>query len=339
MLALTVGGVALASTVSRDVPEVRPPSDIDRAYGLSQGFQPLELDDAELASTLDGIAATGVDLVRLDLSWPQIQPDAASDLQLTNTLRVYDAALARGLEVLPVTSGMPDWAGTQKPDSADSYEQFLRRAGEVLIPRGITAIEVLNEANLTGITPTDYTDLVLVPGAAGFRAAGAALGVPVTIVSTGLAPAETEGPTWSQVDFLAGVYAAGGGDSLDVVGVHPYTWPADPAAEYSWNWLKNTSQLHDVMTEHGDADKQIWATEFGYPTGLDARGIDEETQAEYLRRGAAEWASYPWAGTLVFYSYRDLTVRDDDPEHNFGVVRVDGSPKPGLQAVTEIVAG
>lgn len=331
-----VGALLAAILLPGSEPAVAAPATGTPVYGMSQGFQPIELPDARLHPLLDDIAASGVTMIRLDLSWNQIQPTSANDFRITNTLRVYDAAIARGLDVLPVTSGMPAWAGTTSPTSSASYEQFLRKAGDVLIPRGITTIEVQNEANITGMSPAEYTAKVLIPGARGYRAAATALGVPVQIVSTGLAPAKTGGGHWSQLDYVTGIYAAGGRSSFDILGTHPYTWPADPSGDFSWNWMKNTQQLHDVMTRNGDGAKQVWATEFGFPTNVGERGISESLQAKYLASGAAVWNTLPFAGPLIFYSYRDLTSLDADPEHNFGMTRADGSAKPSLAAVKSL---
>lgn len=308
-------------------------------FGMTQGYQPLNLNDSDLNTTLNGIVATGAHIIRLDLNWYQIQSGGPTSFDFTNTLRVYKAALAHGLIVLPVTSGIPAWAGTVSPTSNTSYQNFLFQAGLQLIPLGISTVELWNEANLTGMSPATYTTNVLAPGAIGFRQAGAQLGKTVTIVSTGLAPAGTGGGYYSQLDFLKGIYAAGGRGYVDVVGNHPYTWPADPSIPSSWNWMMNTQQLHDFMVTQGDGGKQIWATEFGFPTNTGANGVSEAVQAKFIANGAKVWASFPWAGPILFYSYQDLAPLDSNPEDNFGLVRFDGTAKPALAVVTGIMTG
>ncbi|CAN5357320.1 hypothetical protein BH09ACT1_BH09ACT1_08080 [soil metagenome] len=308
------------------------------AYGFSQGFAPLDLAAGRLDTLLDGVVATGATVIRLDLPWDRVQAAGPTDFAFDDVLTVYRAAIAKGLTVLPVTSGMPDWAGQGYPAVSASYLNFAYHAGLELIPLGITTIELQNEPNLTGITPAQYTELVLIPGAAGFRQAGDALGATVTIVSGGLAPSATSGGHYSQLDFVKGIYAAGGMGYFDVLGTHPYTWPDDPTVASNYNWLKKTTELHELMVDNGDGAKKIWATEFGYPTNSGARGVSEAKQARYLEKGAAIWSSHSWAGLLVFYSYEDLTTDDSDPEHHFGVTASDGTPKPALRAVRGIIA-
>ena len=320
-------------------PQAREQSTRFGRFGMSQGFAPLEMSSPEAAALFRTIARTGATVVRLDLSWAQIQAKGPTSFDFANTLRVFDAATAAGLTVLPVTSGMPAWAGSVYPKDPGAYFRFLYEAGKTLVPRGITSIEVWNEANLTGMTAEQYTKNVLIPGASGFRAAAAELGAVVSIVSTGLAPAKSNGHDVSQLDFLTGIYASGGAAYFDVVGTHPYTWPDDPTVSTNWNWLLKTVELRSLMEAQGDGEKQLWATEFGYPTNTGARGVSEYVQAQYIRDGARIWASWPWAGTIIFYSMQDLTPLDSDPEHNFGLLRADGSPKPALEAVVGAIAG
>lgn len=330
--------VGASGSVTRSTSAAQVQASAFPGFGMSQGFQPIELSDSALATTFAGIKATGVSTVRLDLPWQQIQPQSSSTYDFGNVKRVYKAAQAQGLKVLPVTSGIPRWAGTTAPKSSHYYYDFLYHAGLTLIPLGIRTIEVWNEANLTGMTPSQYTKLALIPGAKGFRKAGVAKKRTVTVVSTGLAPAATGDGHYSQLDFVKGIYAAGGRQYFDALGDHPYTWPLDPAVDVSWNWLRQATVLRDYMVAKGDSGKQIWATEFGFPTNAGARGVTEGEQADYLVAGAEIWDSYPWAGPLVFYSYQDLASKDTDPEHNFGVVRKDGSAKPGLETITDFVS-
>jgi exo-beta-1,3-glucanase (GH17 family) len=330
---------ALSRTFDTSTAAARAQASSFAAFGMSQGFQPLELSDQKLATTMAGIAATGAKVVRLDLSWSEIQPTGPGDWQVANTLRVYNAARDANLTVLPVVSTLPAWVGARYPRSTSSIESFMSRIGAVLIPLGITTIELGNEVNLTGMTPAQYTRYILIPGSAAFRSAGAKLGATVTIVSSGLAPSKTANGDYSQRDFLAGIYAAGGGDYLDVVGTHPYTWPLDPKLDSASNWLKNTVQLRAVMVANGDSRKQIWATEFGYPTSSGSRGVTRSNQAKYLSEGAALWASYPWAGAMIFYSYQDLSGSASDPENRFGIVTTDGAKKPAWATLHAIMAG
>lgn len=305
--------------------------------GFSQGYQPMTLGSAKLTRLFHGIAGTGATFVRLDLNWSDIEPSGASSYDITHTLDVYRAASAQGLSVLPVVTGVPAWASSAPGGCGAAFAAFMTRASPALIGAGIRAVELGNEMNITGMSPQAYTDDVLVPGSRAFRAAGIRAGVTVAVISAGLAPATTGRGSWSPTDFLRGVYAAGGGPYLDAVGMHPYSWPAGPDSTVSWNWLKGSTEVRAVMVANGDADKTMWATEYGFPTNSD-RGVTDAQQAAYLRTGAAVWSAHSWAGALVLYSYEDLDTGTSDPEDNFGVRDSDGAAKPSYDVVKALAS-
>jgi hypothetical protein len=91
------------------------------------------------------------------------------------------------------------------------------------------------------------------------------------------------------------------------------------------------------MTRRGDGHKPIWLTEFGWTTAQTGprRGVDEETQARYLRDAVRQIdARYPYVTHAFWFCLRD---RDDDNpyENNFGLLEVDGSPKPAFAALQQ----
>ncbi|WIB68709.1 hypothetical protein DEI93_06680 [Curtobacterium sp. MCBD17_035] len=305
--------------------------------GFTQGDQPMTLGSARLTTLFRGIAATGATIVRLDLNWAAIEPSGPDSYDLTHTLAVYRAATARGLTVLPVLTGVPGWASSAPGGCGPAFAAFMDRASPPMLAAGVRAVEIGNEVNITGMSPQAYTHDLLVPGARAFRAAGIAAGVTVGVISTGLAPARTGGGTWSPPDFLRGVYAAGGGAYLDAVGMHPYSWPDAPTADVAWNWLRGATDVRAVMVANGDADKAMWATEFGFPTNSD-RGVSDAQQARYLAVGARIWGARAWAGPIVIYSYQDLDTGARDPEDNFGVRDTDGTAKPAYDVVRDLAA-
>src|SRR4051812_20695252 len=79
------------------------------------------------------LAGSGAESVRAALYWREAQPSSASSADFTTFDAVVLAAAARGLTVLPVVQGTPDWAaqspgdpGSPPRDAAD-FARFLRR--------------------------------------------------------------------------------------------------------------------------------------------------------------------------------------------------------------------
>ena len=122
------------------------------------------------------------------------------------------------------------------------------------------------------------------------------------------------------VIFLRRLYAYNGGELkgyFDVLGAHPGSnanppdtlYPDDPAPGPGWNddtsfYFRRVEQLRQVMLENGDAQKQMWLTEFGWAStpnpapGYEyASQTDEAQQAQYIgdafRMGRDQ---YPWMG-------------------------------------------
>ena len=85
------------------------------------------------------------------------------------------------------------------------------------------------------------------------------------------------------------------------------------------------------MTQNGDGNKKVWATEIGAPT--DTGHYSESEQASLASQLIPKWKSYSWAGNFYWYDLRndgtDITYTED----NFGTVRTDSSLKPSYAAL------
>jgi hypothetical protein len=308
-------------------------------FGFATGYSILTMSDAEMNVWLDGMAATGAGYIRFDFSWGYIQSGGSTSYNWAQTDRVVDAAIAKGFKILPVVSHLPGWAGTPSTMNATHFQNFSYQLGLRYIPKGIVDWELWNEANIQGFSPANYVNKILIPGSNGIRQAAAQLGKTVTIVTTGLSPAATNGTHWSMLDYVTGIYANGGKTYFDAVGVHPYTWPHDPKVMTNWNWLKKTPELYDVMVANGDGHKKLWVTEMGYPTNSGTNGISEALQAQYIQDAYDIWKAFSFAGgPYLMYSYKDLGTDPNNPEHYFGIVRYDGTLKPSHAAVTAMIA-
>lgn len=121
-------------------------------------------------------------------------------------------------------------------------------------------------------------------------------------------------------------------DLYDAVSFHPYKPypPVDPP-EMAGSWDEDQDATIDamraIMARHGMADKEIWITENGWPTGP---LVDETDQARYLVRGALTALAkgvkeYDW---YTFWDSEDPSQLLAPPEGYFGLVR------PGTPGMT-----
>ena len=317
-------------------------------FGIATGGAIQSENATTLARDLDLIRDAGAKWVRIDINWAQIQSRGPSSYDWNAIDRVVEGARSRGLSVLGGILYTPSWARPSGTDSTygpdpGQYAAFAKQAVAHYSALGVHAYEVWNEPNVTAFwTPAPDVDDYAALLKAAYPAIKAA-DPRATVVSGSTAPAPAAGPDMSPVRFLRGIYAAGGGDSFDVVGHHPYCWPGYPGDQEDWSaWYQmygTNPSLRSVMADNGDAAKQIWATEFGAPTdGPAGSHVSEDTQAKMLSRGYSVWSKYDWAGPLFAYQGRDYGTDTSTRENFFGLVRADWSPKPAYDAYRSAVA-
>ena len=275
------------------------------------------LDNAPLAR------AGGFTLMSAFVGWAAVEPSrgqfvfeqqdkwgrtAANDLS-----NVLDTARANGLKVGLRLDQPPAWAGgaVSRLDPADVEEyvyHVLRFAGGT-----IAYIEVFNEMNLPlewGTSPVDPAAYARILAGA-FR--GAKRADPnVTVVSA--APSQRTGGlggTMEDVDWLTGLYDAGGAASFDALGVHAYLGNFDPSTDPACTPMcfRDIDLYRSVMLQRGDGAKPGVITEFGALelTSLDLgqyawMELPPDARANYLVQALhMANAQYPWLmGATLF---------------------------------------
>src|SRR5207248_5726755 len=173
--------------------------------------------------------------------------------------------------------------------------------------------------------------------------------------------------------FLRQFYALSNGQGaryFDALAVHPYGAANPPEALYPEVpgpgacppglaaarppcyrdgrefYFRRVEDLRAIMEQHGDAEKQVWLTEFGWdacqglpaPSGYEYCAlVGEGQQAEYtvraIRYAKANW---PWLGVLFVWNLNYATIpgiAPDDPQAGWSLLRADGSPRPVFDAI------
>jgi hypothetical protein len=295
----------------------------------------------------DTIRADGFGAVRLLVEWPLIEPHRRSyDWTMTDKL-VHDAA-ARGLTILGVLTYAPAWAaltpqpGQVHPAPRDTaaWADFVSIAAQRY--RGvIKAWEVWNEPNVfASFAPAPdaarYADMLI-------RANTAIKEVDPTaqVLTGGTSPTIDGGGEIAPATFIAQLYLYGAGDSFDHVAMHPYSTPGLLSDQGGWYSSHNAiGAVSEVLTAHGQGNKQIWFTEFGAPTIADGgRGVTDARQAEILSDGITYLRSLKNAGPIFVFDYMDIETGSPNAEFNYGLRRSDFSPKPALAAVQSLAVG
>lgn len=337
-------GLSLSTLTNISLAESRDTSaDMPGTLGIATGLDALRWQGSlALDSDLRAYAAIGAKWLRTDLNWSAVQQAGPDSYDWSSMDRIVAMAEPLGLRILPVVGFAPDWAGTQDGDrpalvtDPATFARFLTAAVARYKPFGIRTWEIWNEPNLAGFwpprpDPAAYAQ-VLKAGYAAIKAADPG----ATVLAGGLSPAPATGPAgdmayYGAVDFLAQVYAAGGKDSFDALAFHPYSYPLMPSDPAAWNgWRIMTGPIRDLMIANGDGAKKIWITEFGAPTNTAENGVSDQAQADMLVEAHRLASAAPWAGPLLWYSYRDLGADRSNNEDWFGLIRASGAPKPSL---------
>ena len=304
---------------------------------------------ADEAPTMAALEPTGVQWIRLDISWRKTERtqgvyDAA---ELAMTDRAMDLAEQVGAKIIMAVSETPAWASgstainTPPRDMADFasfvHDMTLRYKGRV------AGWEIWNEPNHPRFwqpapNAAEYAAL-LKAAAPAVRSADPA----AKVLFAGLAH--------NDYTYLEQVYAAEPqiGDSFDVMATHPYTASGQsPAAVQRADDGRMTTtsflafeEVRDVMADHGDT-KPIWFTEFGWSTNSQVLhplgGVSEAVQATYLALAFELLEDAPYVEVAVVYNFRNNYWADDADnwEDQLGLLRVDFSPKPAYHVFSAI---
>src|SRR4051812_545275 len=318
----------------------RPTSLSDRLDGREVGVSlygsVLGWSRADLRRDLDRVRAMGATWVRVPFNWVTLEMHGRGQYNWGPGDAIVDEANARHLRVLAVVSYTPGWArpagrpGTDPPTDLDDYARFMRAAATRYSPRGVHHWEVWNEPNLDSMwTPqpnaAKYTALLKKAYPAIKQADPRAV-----VLSAGLSPGY-DAPDGSQIaplTFVQRIYGNGGGPYFDAIGHHPSTYPYRSTYRASWSAFQQTATMFNIMRAHGDAQKKIWATEIGFPTGTNPRAVSEANQASYLLESLRTWTRYAYTGPVFVYSMRDEGPNRADHYQNFGLVRTSGTANP-----------
>lgn len=132
---------------------------------------------------------------------------------------------------------------------------------------------------------------------------------------------------WS---FMEATFQAGLLGEIDAVSVHPYRLGPPESVVRDYDRLRG---LIARYAPQGKADMPIICSEWGYSTAVGQ--FSEVKQAQYLMR---EYLVNLACGVnvTIFYDWRDDGPDPRNPQHRFGTVRTDLSPKPAYHAARDL---
>jgi polysaccharide biosynthesis protein PslG len=308
-------------------------------------YGPKDIDRA-----LDMMVTAGINWVRLNWSWKDIEPEQGQ-FNYSQFDRVVAAAAERDVQLLAILTSVPPWSSTApdelknqygnlapvdryrpaNPDDWKLYVQWVveRYDGDGLedapgSPR-IGHWEVWNEPNLSLFWPPEpdvreYVELLKISYEAITQADPSA-----TVVLGGLSGS---GINAEGTGYLQQIYKLGGAPYFDIVSVHHYLHPIEGKLE---RLQVNLLALREVLDTY-DADIPIWLTEIGWSDAPNAWGsptVSEQEIAEFL---IAVYSTELPVEKIFWYNFRNIVDGSSEVEHNFGLVHSDFTPKPAYDA-------
>jgi hypothetical protein len=293
---------------------------------------PLRYDIQHAAQDLDQTRAGGLSMMRIDVSWAALEPDAPGAWDPVYAAKLDDVvalARARGVRPILVVVSTPAWARNGSgslmtpPADPDSFADFLARLAGHYADRPGMVYEVWNEPNQTqfwdtpeGPDPARYA--ALLHAAYGSIKAKA----PSAIVLGGSIAFNDPG-------YLQGLYAGGGAGAFDGLALHPYSGsnPPDAVEDPSRSFIGAIDQAQSILASHGDANKPIWVTEMGWSQS----DLSDDVRAGFLRRAVDLVRSRP--NVAAFCAY---TLDQEGDDAAFGLIGPSGPTQSWLSYVQAV---
>lgn len=311
------------------------------------GMNVADLDNVPLLHELGATLAKGF----VDWARTEPEPGAFDWRDADNTLLAFERA---GLRPVLRLHNAPRWShpAAEPPNTPpDDPAAFARFAAAVAARyRGrVVAYELWNEPNLAHewAGAPDPAAYVALARAAYPALRGADPGAEVII--GGLASTHTgSASAMSDLDFLAGMYAAGAARGLthDAIATHPYGFGRAPAAPADFGLgLRHVEAQRAVMLAAGDGASPLWVTETGWPARSPNWDLGEHAPwavslaaqgafyGDLLPVAAREW---PFVGAIFPFNLDFSLVAwypAGEQMRAYALLNPDRSPRPAFSAL------
>jgi len=309
-------------------------------HGVCTHFAQGSMNDNDVAM----MKAAGITLIRDEVYWHTVQPNHCDPNTYTfssNYVSYVNEVLDNDIDIILCLS-MRNWNPQISDGCTDTaaerakYAQFCAETAKHF-PR-VTKFEIGNEPNLQGFwgaTPNaeQYAQMLVEAGNAIKKVR------PDAIVIGGAFSDYAGIETYEQTVYnYPGVY-----DAIDAMSIHPY-YHYDKVTELNF---EGRLRYHSNQINSIGALKDLYITELGWPTAVNPNGaanygdeyaqvtdITPEKQAQEIIKSYA-LADYYNIEKLTTYDYKNDGTDSSNMEHNFGIVKNDGTKKVSYDAVKE----
>lgn len=282
---------------------------------------------------IDRLKALGLEWVRLDLHWDQLEP-VEGQYRVATLDQLVQKLQDNQLKSVFYLVGSAPFA-TTAPVGASYQDQYPPKDPNVFANRmlllsqrypSVNAWQVWNEPNLLGFwrpvaDPAGYARLLTITATA-LRTVNPSK----PVVAAGMAFFGEMPNGQSMLDALGALGVA----SLNtVISYHPYTQLPEGNDPANLDFVAKTTQLNQALRNSGV--QTLWSTEWGWSTykgPKDAQDlISAQTQADYVVRRLALMSALDYDRIFLF-TLSDLDQRASVRDQSYGLLDIDANPKP-----------
>jgi len=335
-------------------------------YGLQA-----HLINQDLGPIIHHTQAMGFGWIKQQIRWTDFE-GSKGNIGWGEMDRIVDGLNNAGIKVFFSVVAPPPWAHGGEhglPHNLQDYADFVGAMAARYNGNGphgrVHAYEIWNEQNLNRppeqiVPPHKYVELLRVS----YEAIKAQDPNAIVVSGAPTPVGDIGGVAIDDISYLDQCYQAGMKDYCDAVGAHPsgYNCPATadwqtvtPAdagianpqftgpfsnRHHSWCFRGTMEGYRNVMVAHGDGDKTIWPTEFGWAVSPNpvtnyeyAADNTLEKQAQYLVEAYQMGKSWGWAGTMFLWNLNFAVVAPGSEQAQFGIVDSTWQPYPAFHAL------
>ncbi len=281
-------------------------------------------------TALDAAKSAGFTWIRMDLLWCDIEsvPGSYNFSAYDQLLADLEARNMRALFVLsygnPLYTGGWDLPPTT-PAAVDAFGNFAEATARHYAGRGVK-YEIWNEPDISRFWPP-LPDASQYAALASEASSHVHIGDPVAKVTTA-------GLAGINFSYLRRYLTHAGGLSADAIGIHPYRNDVPEII------TDDVVLWRSIVTQALPTNLPSWDTEWGYSSTAFGNGHSLEARRQHATMVTRElltaWSlGFP---LIIYYDIRDDGLDPYDAEHNFGLLALDYSDKPAMQAVRTLTS-
>jgi spore germination protein YaaH len=289
---------------------------------------------------LDDLARMGFKWAKIQVRWCDFESNRGQ-IDYSQLDRFVNAAGSKGIKVLFSVVCAPNWSradrgagGSGPPDDMQDAANFMGNLAGKYCGSALGAIEVWNEHNLLTewhgkpISAPMYMDMLK----RSYTAIKARCPSIIVVSGAPTPTGVTSNVAIDDVAFLHQLYQNGLKDYSDAIGAHPSGFCNAPDARVgapnpcggqfnnhrSFFFRETMESYRAVMVQYGDADKQIWPTEFGW--GVDPspkpgyeyeKNISTDMQAQWLKQAYQMMKAWGWVGVAILWNLDFMDMNNE----------------------------